>query len=208
MSTWATLLADIRVDLKDEAATKRWSDAALYLWAKDAIRDYSLNFPQMKYSEQLTLNSGSYALPSDFLEVISVEYPAGRYLDRRFERPPQSETYPTRYYISGGRLYLDASPTGDAYLNYEAMHPVPSSATDTSFAITIPEMDEELLRLYIKGKAIEQIRSAQSNLDRFKLGSGDRDDNPLLPETNQVMRDYYNKIAERRGGGTVFLQKR
>ncbi len=45
MTTWAQLLADIRIDLKDTGTTPRWSDAALYLYAKDAIRDYSSYFP-------------------------------------------------------------------------------------------------------------------------------------------------------------------
>lgn len=205
MSTWEAILADIRIDLKDTGATPRFSDDALYLWAKDAIRDYSLYFPLVKYAVELAITTGSYALPSDFLEALSVEYPQGRFLDRRMDRPPLSGSNPTRYYISQGRLYLDASPTSSAYLTYNASHPVPAASTDSDFEFTIPPMDEELIRLYVKAKAAEQIRTSQANLDRFKLGSGDRQDNPLIPEVDNTMKVYRDKVNERLGGKTIML---
>ncbi len=48
-------------------------------------------------------------------------------------------------------------------------------------------MDEELIRLYVKAKATEQIRTQQSSLDRFKPGNGGRDDNPMNPEVRDLM---------------------
>ena len=77
MTTWANLLADIRVDLKDTGTTNRWTDAALLLWAKDAIRDYSQYFPRYMSRVALTLSTNKYALPSDFLGAINVECPLG-----------------------------------------------------------------------------------------------------------------------------------
>ena len=44
--TWSELLADIRADLQDTGTTPRWSDKTLYVYAKDAMRDYSIWFPQ------------------------------------------------------------------------------------------------------------------------------------------------------------------
>ena len=209
MSTWGTILADIRTDLKDTGTTQKFSDGALYLWAKDGIRDYSLHFPIVKYAVKLTLTDGSYALPGDHISILSVECPATRFLDKRLERPsPSTETNPTQYAVSQGRLYLNVSSADAVLLNYEATHPLPTSETDLTFTLTIPVGDEELLRIYVKAKANEQLRTQQSSLDRFKLGSGDRQDNPLEPEVEGLMRAYYSKIAERQGGRTIFLHRR
>jgi hypothetical protein len=208
MSTWVTILADIRTDLKDTGTTQKFSDGALYLWAKDGIRDYSLHFPIVKYAVTLTLASGSYALPSDQLSILSVECPATRFLDKRLERPSQStNTYPTQYTVSQGKLYLNASSADDVLLNYEAFHVIPTSAADNTTVMTIPVGDEELLRIYVKAKANEQLRTQQASLDRFKLGQGDRQDNPLEPEVEGLMRSYYSKIGERQGGRTIFLHR-
>ena len=66
--------------------------------------------------------------------------------------------------------------------------------------MTSPVEDEEIVRLFVKAKISEQMRMRQSSLDRFKQGSGDRDDNPLLPEHNELMREYHYRIAQRLGG--------
>jgi hypothetical protein len=212
MTTWGELLADIRSDLKDTASTKRWSDEALYLWAKDAMRDYSLYFPRVISRLELTADGGSYALPVDLVKDVTVECPKDRYLERRLERPGARyfrTGEPTEYYLAGGRLFPNSSPQDGEriYLTYEAMHALPANAFDVEMALTIPPLDEELIRLYIKAKANEQIRSQQANLDRFKLGSGDRSDNPLEPEVGNLMDAYRMKIAERTRGGIIRLYR-
>jgi hypothetical protein len=210
MTTWGTLLQEIRVELKDNGATQKWSDETLYLYAKDAIRDYSLHFP-LKYRAELAEASGVYPLPADFVKAVSVECPADRFLEERFERPghryASSSGQPSLYYIEGGNLYLNRAPLdGSAvFLNYTARHPIPANAGDSSFDLTIPEEDEELIRLYIKAKTIGQVRTQQAQLDRFKPGAGKRTDNPLAPESGNLMDEYYAKVAERFAGGTIHL---
>jgi len=208
MSTWAALLADIRTDLKDSGATPRWADAALYLWAKDAIRDYSLYFPLVKYDLELTKVSGAYPLPADCLEVVDVQCPLGRYLDKRLGRPfgGSTRSLPTHYTLSQGQLYI-AAATDAVFLTYKAVHGAPSSAADAAFNLSIPVLDEELIRLYVKAKANEQLRSQQSGLDRFKLGSGDRQDNPLQPEVESILREYRDKISARTQTTAVILHR-
>ncbi len=211
MTTWANFLSDIRIDLKDTGATKKWSDEALYLWAKDAIKDYSIFFPLRKDSVLLSEVPGeasAFTLPADYITEVQVENPLGTFLQKREENP--GTTYAakaTEYYIEGSRLYLTAAPAGGVYLTYEAMHSVPASPTDSEMAFTIPLMDEELIRIYVKAKANEQVRTQQSQLDRFKLGNGARDDNPLKPEVGSLMDDYYDKIAARIPGGVVHLYR-
>jgi hypothetical protein len=211
MSTWAQLLADIRTDLKDTGSTPRWTNEALYLYAKDAIRDFSTHFPLLKRTT-LTVAGTAYALPVDLVEIWNVECPAERFLERRLERPGSHYTkagWPTQYYIEEGSLYLNGDPSdGDTVvLTYGALHTIPDSATDTTHTLTIPVVDEELIRLYVKAKATEQIRTQQASLDRFKLGSGARDDNPLEPETGNLMNEYRKKVAERYPGGIIKLYR-
>ena len=205
MTTWGGLLADIRSDLKDTGTTPRWSDDILYLFAKDAMHAYSLDFPLLSMRQELTASTGKFGLPSNFLDAISAETVAGEYL-----RPLHPATglrigntqKATSYYVSGGSLYLDKAPQdGDTLLfSYYGKYDLPASKTDTTFALGIPTEDEELIRLFIKAKIAEQIRLQQSNLDRFKPGSGARDDNPMLPEHNELMREYRERVAERTGG--------
>ena len=110
------------------------------------------------------------------------------------------------YTVYGGRIYLDASPgTDPVLLTYNARHVIPTAADDTTAILSVPEMDEELIRLYVKAKATEQIRTQQSSLDRFKPGNGGRDDNPMNPEYHDLMQDYRYKIAERMTGGAIML---
>ena len=210
MTTYAQLLSDIRTELKDTAAT-RWTDETLYLWVKDAIKDYSGWFPQTVDKVTMTMDSNnSSALPTDFLQDYTVECPANTFLEKRANRPGKKYTTPaspTLYYISGGRLYLDAAPTDDCLLTYGAIHTIPSSYLSTTTVMSIPSSDEELVRLYVMAKANEQVRTKQSSIDRFKLGAGRRDDNPVNLEVSTLMDEYYAKIAERTPGSSVALYR-
>lgn len=210
MTTWAQLLLDIRTDLQDTSSNPKWSDQALYVFAKDAIRDYSLYFPRRISRHPLVLSGDGYELPADFISAVDVECPKDRFLEVRRTRPGNryfSTGQPTVYYIYGGRLYLNGAPLDGAevLLTYDARHVVPAAPDDGTTILTIPELDEELIRLYVKAKATEQLRTQQASLDRFKPGSGKRDDNPLFQEAGAVMQEYRTKIAERMTGGTIKL---
>lgn len=211
MTAWDEVFSDIRTDLKDTSATPRWSDDSIFLWTKDAVRDYSLYLPLVMRRVELTLSGSSYPLPVDYLQDIYVECPRDNIIEMRMDRPGtkfSTVSVPSRYMVEGGQLYLNASPlAGDeVLLSYYARHTLPTAYSDTS-VITVPDDDMELIRLYVKAKAAEQLRTQQAALDRFKLGSGDRDDNPLLPEYEILMSEYRNKIAERIGGGVVLLYR-
>lgn len=209
MTTWADFLADVRTDIKDASGTHRFADDVLYLYFKDAVRDYSQYFPIRK-TATLTLTLGVYPLPADFLGEETVQCPIGTFLERRNYQPGahytvQGNTY--HYYLEMGHLTLDGAPPGDVILEYSAVHPLPASVADTTFVLTIPVPDEELIRLYVKAKTSEQLRTNQANLDRFKQGSGARTDNPLEPEVRDLMADYRYKMNERFGGGLVILYR-
>ena len=214
METWGRLLADIRADLQDTSDRPRWSDDTLYVFTKDAVRDYSTWFPRRVDRLEMTLEDGRYPLPLDYIEDIQVECPLDTFLERRLDRPGVKYRRSSLYYfIQGGSLYLAGAPLGDGgtgssgvYLTYLASHPVPGSVTDPEFIFTVPDSDIELMRLYVKAKVNGQMRQRQAALDRFKP-VGERTDNPLEPEVDNLWGEYYAKIAQRIPGGVISLYR-
>ncbi len=210
-TTWATFLASVRAELSDvSATTPKWSDDLLYLWAVDAIRDYSQYFPQTLDKVELTLTGTSYPIPANYLRAVFVEAPESRFLNTRKNRPGrryyENVGSPTHYYIDGTALRINGT-VNELLLTYHAIHGIPSTVGDDTFELTVPDRDMELIRLYVRAKAHEQMRAMQSAQDRYKLGSGTRDDNPLLPEVEKLMEVYDKKIAERHEGGAIMLQR-
>jgi len=208
---WATFLSGVRAELNDMSqSAPRWSDELLHLWTVDAIRDYSQYFPQTIDKQELTLTGASYPVPDDFLRVVFVEAPEGRFLRTRKARPGrvyfESTGVPTHYHLHGNVIQLNGV-ADTLLLTYHAIHGVPDLVGSTSFEFTVPDRDLEVVRLYVRAKAHEQMRSMQAAQDRYKLGSGSRDDNPLLPEVDNLMEAYDKKIAERYEGGTIMLQR-
>ena len=207
MTTWAEFLSDLRADLQDTSASKRWTDVTLYVYTKDAIRDYSTWFPKRVDKYAMTLTDGVYALPLNFLQEIRVEAPQGTFLVHRRETPGTKVRTGKYYFIEGGNLYLGDLALDEPYLTYLASRAVPTSETDNDFVFEVPDADLELVRLYVKAKVYEQMRSRTAALDRFKLGSGSRDDNPLAPEVADLMKIYHQKISERIPGGNIELYR-
>jgi hypothetical protein len=209
-TTWSSFLSLVREELSDAGTTPRWSDAVLHAWACDGIRDYSLTLPR-RTNAVLTISGASYPLPADYLGTAFVECPTGTTLTRRTMAPGHQyqsrNAIPTQFWIDGTDLYLNGPAPDDdpPTLHYHAVHEVPSDPDDGSFAFTVPDIDIELIRLYVRARAMEQLRSKQSLLDRFKTGTGGRDDNPLSPEVTDLMLDYERKLAERVGGGVIRL---
>ncbi|HMN11160.1 MAG TPA: hypothetical protein PKD55_02400 [Bellilinea sp.] len=198
------LLDELRSDLQDTGSRPRWNDDLLYLYVKDAVRDYSVWFPRRVDRYALSLSGSAYPLPADFVDDIAVEAPKDTFLVRREPTPGKVYNASKQYFISGGNLYLGEA-SDEVLLTYFATHPVPTSVDDTAFSFTVPDMDMELIRLYVSAKVHEQMRGKQARLDRFEPGAGRRDDNPLLPEQSSLMQTYYNKIASRVRGGVVKL---
>ena len=87
MATWSDLLTDLRVELDDTEEEYKFSDDLLFLFCKDAIRDYSQNFPLKVFREELTAADSKFQLPASFLEIDAVEMPLDTYLEEISRRP-------------------------------------------------------------------------------------------------------------------------
>lgn len=215
MTTWGTLRTAIREELKDVTEGKyRWSDALLFLYVKDALNDYSLWFPDREDRKVLVLSADHYTLPVDYVEVLYMECPADRYLEQRRPRPgvryPSRSGKPFFYHIQGGKLYLDVPSSEDVLMTYNKVHEAPDTVDDDTHTLTVPVTDEELIRLFILAKCYGYLRSRQSAMDRYKDRSqsgSTRQDNPLHPEVEDLMAEYYKKLYDRVGGGTIKLHR-
>lgn len=206
--TWGQILTELREDLQDTSATSpRYSDKLLYLYAKDAVADYSLYFPLRVDAREITPVNGIYPLPENFIDEIFVECPRGVYLTPRPIRPgivKIASTIPFRYEIESGGVYIDAATPFSIWLTYYATHGFPASEDALAFELTIPPTDMELVRLYVRARIAAQIRSRQANLDRYRE-EGRRDDNPLGLEYRALMDEYHLKVQQRTNTSAIWL---
>jgi len=211
---WGDFLAELRTELSDTGATPKYSDELLFSYLRSGTVALSEWLPRDLNRVELVASvddAKQFALPADFIEEYLVECPQDNALSVKHTRPGVRRTPSSRplfYWVNAGNLYLDADPGGNALLiSYYGVHGLPANAADASFNLTVPLRDIELLQLYILGRAFQRERSRQSMLDRFKLGTSDRTDNPITPEVNDFLIQYHEKLQERVGGKTVFLQR-
>lgn len=209
MNTWGALQSRIREELDDPAEPFTWSEDLLFYWLQDALADYSLHNPLEKVTDLTDKTGASYTLPVDLLAIKWVENPQGTFLSKRESRPNvrfrARGPKPRRYWMSNNKLMLELETADTVQLTYNGLHSAPTDVDNTTFELTVPLRDFELLSLYVRAKAYGRMRGKQSNLDRFTLGSGDRDDNPVQPEVDDLMNEYRTKIAERYSGGVITL---
>ncbi len=209
MTTWNTLLADLREDLQDTSETNpAYSDRMLWMYARDAVRDYSQYFPLRVDAIEITGVDGRFSLPANYIEEIYVECPRGTYLEPRAVAPGIKKivgTVPYRYEIECGGVYLDAPTTQNIWLTYHAYHGFPTSEADGVTIITIPDGDMELIHLYVRARITTQLRARTARLDRYRE-DGRRDDNPLDLEYRNLMAEYHTKIMSRLTTSAVYLR--
>jgi hypothetical protein len=212
---WGALLEEIRtVDIDDASETPKHPDKNLYAYLRAAIGDYSQFLPLRKVDVVLAQdleNPKKFALPGDFLSEISVACPANRLLEPRRGRLGANVhpgNRPFFYLIENTTaLYLDTDPgENDVILTYDAVHPLPTSETDTAFTFTLPLADIELIKLYVVAKVNVKIRNAQSKLDRFKL-AGTRTDNPIEEEVEDFFAEYKSKLSQRIPSKSITLYR-
>jgi hypothetical protein len=212
-TTWEQFLATIREEIKDNGATVRYSDSLLLGFTKDAIRDYSTFFPKIVVQEELCpddVTPLAYCMPEEISEIIEVQCPLGTFLQERVDRLGRKVVVTDRllfYAFDDDHVYFNAAPhDGDTpYITYARSHDVPCDVEDCTFTFSIKDADLELIKLYVQGKVQIRVRGDQSKLDRFKVTSGVRDDNPMDVEATDYMARYHEKIVQRIRGGTIQL---
>jgi len=158
MTTLSDIRDRVRNDLRDlDTTAARWSDAELKRHLTRALADVSLAAP-LEATTTIATTAGSRELSTsvlpDFLELVSVELPAGAFPPRRVP-----------FAVWAGTITLDlgSPPKGErARLRYLARH------TLDDVDSTLPEALEEVLATGAAGYAA--IASAASAIDRLNAG--------------------------------------
>jgi hypothetical protein len=221
-TTWTSFLSELRLELSDtNESNPRYSNELLREFTRDGILDYSQFFPRYVLEEKLERVDGatrSFCLPVEVMGVDDVQCPLNTHLQPRSERPGLRVSISNKllfYWMDSLYLYLNADPGEgeDVHLSYYAPHPYPTSADPitepvegvTDFTFSIPGADMELIKLFAMGKVQIKVRGDQARLDRFKITSGTREDNPMIFEGNDYMERYHEGITRRTRGGMIQL---
>lgn len=221
MLTWGDLLSNLRLDMGEKADSPRLSEEQAFIYLEFALRDYSGWNPLTRTALLDLDEEGRAPLPDDCLRVVEVRDPVSKHAIQSawgVQNPPRlwvpSRPPDIRWWQEGNTICLSTwsdLPSGISVL-YDAQHPAPSSADDLDFQFTFPDIDEEAILLYIRGKFMSTQRGKTAQLDRYKsrMQAGNtRVDNPIAPEVDDLMQSYLAKMIERYGApGAVLLHRR
>jgi len=172
MSTTLTQLIDkCEADLAD-SGNATWAAADIEQWLRDAIADYSAHFPRIVTTEiELATDDQTYDLESDFIEVISVEYPNNNDPKTYLQRRPY--THPDFWSEAGyfdivfrdddtdvNEIWISTKPTTGENMNVtcQAHHNI-SSVVGT--ATTVADEHHHILRKYVMWQALHQLKAVE-----------------------------------------------
>jgi hypothetical protein len=201
MSTREDLRNLCRRRLSDTTYPVHWSDVKINQWINDAIADISNYFPrQATLSLSLTSGTQEYSLSATTnpRAILSVEYPDDQeppeFLEQRNEHDKRGLS--GKYYAVRGvppaTIWLGPNDwtTGDtATVTYLADHSYPSDDSDT---ITIPDKIIELVVLFVRMVALQEVADEETQDPRTTtliVGT-------LGLNANRAEREYRTKITE------------
>jgi hypothetical protein len=166
MTTFGSHLTRIMYALGDptEAVWSRTNE--VWYWLIEAIREFPILRPM---TDDLTFTEDHYnALPSDFVKIVSVEYPIGddppTYLTRRSHQSPEFQAGEFYDVVadhdtgSGSLLWIGPVVTSDVRVNYLALH---DYAASESMVLTIPDQYLNILTEYCAVRAWEERLSSE-----------------------------------------------
>jgi len=165
----------VRRRLGDLTSPFKWSDEQINQWINDAIADYSIHFPLVKTQTiSCSDENRKYDLEDDFVEVLSIEYPTGEdppvYLKHRLGTHPgfwsQDGFYDVlkhRDFEDPDELIISTKPsTGESIEVIYQAHHVFLDDDDTD-KITVPERHLELIVLFARMAAYQELASTESS---------------------------------------------
>jgi hypothetical protein len=162
--TTLTEITDRAENALDDSGNTYWTAALIKEWIAEAIRDYSIHFPRYAtttISAAFKVDDHTYTMPSDFLDAVQVEFPAGS--DPKEFLTRLSETHPDFYNCDD---YYDVRPwdqdsqpelvigatigSRSVTARYTVRHDETIGDSDD---LTIPAHHEHLLILFVLWKA-------------------------------------------------------
>lgn len=195
--------------MNDNGGVKLWADGLLNRWIGEAIKAWSQLVPRDRvWQTTSTANDATYVLPSDVLEVVRVEHPAGMFRvrgglhDGDVSPTAQPDIWPGARPAAlawehwGSEVVLVPAPgaTGEAIeVRYKGAYSVPS---DDVTALDVAALDEEALVLYACERALQWIGLDEAKRQRFERQRGV---DPLASR-QEYERDFQVLARRRRGG--------
>jgi hypothetical protein len=170
----------VRAELGDEGATKLWSDSLLNEWLNAAIRDYGRVVPREEATTLPTVaGQAAYALPLGLVEVVRVEHPAHtfRVFAPRAGGDPSPGPSPIRggehsYDVWEGQLVLEPAPgaSGESVaVRYTTRRAEPTTDVEP---LPVERGDEDLLLLYVCGRALTWVSAQEGKRQAFERDRG------------------------------------
>lgn len=173
-TTLAAMVTRLQISLNDEGAAT-WDTEMIATFLNDAIRDYSNHFPlQSTDTIAMTTGTAEYDLNTDFLGVISVEYPDGE--DPREYMIKRPYTHPDFWTVEGYYDILhnddDTNPsqiifssavltTKNAVIEYHAHHALIANTASISGNNTVPPHHQHLLVHFVRWQSSLHLASAE-----------------------------------------------
>lgn len=144
MSSLAVLKASFNNDVRINKNYKLWSEPLVEDYINQAYfqvqKDAAFSWPENQSSSVLTITSYEVSLPSDFIAVDMVKHGDTtlqkidklQLLDQNNDFTSGGE--PTYYYLYGGKIGFDKTPTKTTTLYYKKKLPALTSLVDSSFS--------------------------------------------------------------------------
>jgi len=171
MTTLRKLINLCEADLSD-TANATWTAVDIEQWIRDGISDYSSHFPQVSSQTIAAAAAYQYDLATDFIDVISVEYPQSQVPPEFLERKSR---FDYDFYGRSGYydiLQLDSASApqlitseklgagSNIFVYYRASH---DSSILIGAALTVPDPHIPIIRNYIIWRAAVQLKANEES---------------------------------------------
>lgn len=191
MATWTEFLAQVRRELEEDTENT-WEDEAILEWANDASKNIALKtlaWEDEQYANSVADQQG-YELPPYTINPISVYYNGERLERETYRTWNEADDIaatgtPTHYAVSGDAIYLRPIPFEAQEIRFFRTY-YPTPIADVAATTDMPYEDRynEIIRAYVKARAMEQIREYDSATYYDNLYR-----NSLMEATHQAYRD-------------------
>jgi hypothetical protein len=205
-TTLQNLIDAIEADLSD-SGNATWTAADIEQWSRDAIADYSLHFPRtLTQTISTSADIRTYDLEAGFIEILTVEYPAGQdppeYLARRPHDHPQ-------FWVDSGyfdiverdddtdtnELWMSDKPSASESISvlYHAIHLMDAADLTTADNLTVRERHHHILRKYVVWQALMALKAAE---EANPTSNSSLLMSQLAINTDRARRAYVDSLAK------------
>lgn len=201
--TFLALTTRIRAALSGQNyGTDRWSKTQVQSWIKQAIKDYSIRFPNVATTTiTTTAETYAYQLPPLFMAMLSVRDATTNPPLYYHPKPHNSHgfwhSFQTYDVIPGdqvtrAQLWLPNTPTTTLTIQYSSEHTTSLSDNDI---VTIPPAHHDLLELYCIWQAwVARRETAVTDLEKQDIDEKEFD--RVRSAVYATRLDYFTAVSQ------------